>query len=119
MPLVVQYNKRELPNVLDLQTLRENLGVPEGVPEIEACAVRGQGVFETFKAIVKSCISLVGDPSGKPEGRSQSVLPQPRHASMFPVASLGPKGVQVVQDYAERMGIEMPRAPRLPNFSVG
>jgi mutual gliding-motility protein MglA len=116
MPLVVQYNKRDLPNVLTTDELREALCVPEGVPEIEARAVHGEGVFETFKAIVKSCIQLVGEPRNKPEGRHPSILPAPRHSSMFPAASMGPAGVQVVNDYATRMGIEMPKAPRLPNF---
>lgn len=116
MPLVVQYNKRDLPNILSVETLREALAVPEGVPEIEACAKHGEGVFETFKAIVKSCMTLVGDPRTKPEGRTASVFPVPRHASMFPVASMGPAGMQEARDYAQRMGIEVPKAPRLPNF---
>jgi signal recognition particle receptor subunit beta len=117
MPLVVQYNKRDLPNVLDVETLRSALSVPAGVPEIEACAVSGQGVFETFKAIVKACIALLGDPSNKHVGRSISMLPQPRHASMFPAASMGPAGAQAIQEYATRNNIEIPREPRVPNFS--
>lgn len=120
MPLVVQYNKRDLPNIVSVPDLRAALCVPPGVPEIEACAKSGEGVFETFKAIVKACMALVGDPRDKPEGRSVSLLPAPRHSSMFPVASMGPAGVEVVQEYASRMGIEMPKAPRVPNFgSIG
>ncbi len=118
MPLVVQYNKRDLPTSLPIPVLRESLCVPEGVPEVAACAVKGEGVFETFKAIVKSCMSLVGDPADKPEGRMTSVLPTPRHSSMFPVAAMGLAGNDTVREYARRMGIEVPKAPRLPNFGT-
>jgi mutual gliding-motility protein MglA len=118
MPLVVQYNKRDLPTSLPVGTLREALAVPDNVPEISACAVRGEGVFETFKAIVKSCMSLVGDPREQPEGRIASVLPAPLHSSMFPVAAMGAAGNDVLQDYATRMGIEVPKAPRVPSFGT-
>jgi len=57
--------------------------VPAGTPEFEARAVEGVGVFETLKAIVRSCLALVGDPSTLSDGRSPSVLPG-RRASMYP-----------------------------------
>lgn len=83
LPLVVQYNKRDLPGALPVADLRESLSVPEGTPELEASAVSGKGVFETLKAIVRSVLALVGDPDTLDEGRSPSVLPG-RRASMFP-----------------------------------
>jgi len=116
MPLVVQYNKRDLPSSMPIRELRAALAVPEGVPEMQACAVKGEGVFETFKAVVKSCMSLVGDPREQPEGRMASVLPAPLHSSMFPVAAMGAAGSDAVRDYAHRMGIEVPKAPRVPSF---
>ncbi|MFT3922530.1 MAG: GTPase domain-containing protein [Myxococcales bacterium] len=118
MPLVVQYNKRDLPSSMPIHELQEALAVPDGVPEHQACALKGEGVFETFKAIVKSCMSLVGDPSDKPEGRLASMLPAPLHSSMFPVAAMGAAGNDAVRDYANRMGIEVPKAPRVPSFGT-
>jgi hypothetical protein len=118
MPLVVQYNKRDLPRVLEIGRLRTALGVPAGVPEVSASAKQGEGVFETFKAIVKACMSVVGDPRDKPEGRSVSILPQPMHSSMFPVAAMGPMGEDAAAEYATRMGIEVPKAPRIPSFDA-
>lgn len=118
MPLVVQYNKRDLPTALEVASMRTTLGVPAGVPEISACAVKGEGVFDTFKAIVKSCMSVVGDPRDKPEGRSISILPTPIHSSMFPVAAMGPMGEDAALEYATRMGIEVPREPRVPAFDA-
>jgi hypothetical protein len=94
------------------------LSVPPGVPEIPAVALRGEGVFDTFKKIVKSCMSVVGDPRDKPEGRSVSILPAPIHSSMFPVAAMGPLAEEAATEYATRMGIEVPKAPRVPSFEA-
>ena len=52
LPFVIQYNKRDLPNCSSLEELRELLN-PEGVPDYEACAQTGEGVFETLKAVAK------------------------------------------------------------------
>ena len=52
IPFVVQYNKRDLPNIVPTDELRQDLN-PTGVPEFEACAATGEGVFETLKAVAK------------------------------------------------------------------
>ncbi len=52
LPFVIQYNKRDLPNVTSVEELRSLLN-PNGVPEFEACATTGEGVFETLKAVAK------------------------------------------------------------------
>ncbi|MDH3202397.1 MAG: gliding-motility protein MglA [Myxococcales bacterium] len=78
VPLVVQYNKRDLLGIMDFGELRETLGVPEGVSEIEASAREGWGVFETLQAIVRECMHQLGDPGVRPEGHVQCLLPKPR-----------------------------------------
>ena len=56
VPLVLQYNKRDLKNILSVEELNEALN-PEGKFEFfEACAVDGHGVFETLKAVTKSTL---------------------------------------------------------------
>jgi mutual gliding-motility protein MglA len=52
LPYVIQYNKRDMPSIAPVEELREMLN-PAGVPDFEAVAVTGQGVFETLKAIAK------------------------------------------------------------------
>ena len=52
VPYVVQYNKRDLPNVVALEELRSMLN-PTRVPEYEAVAPTGVGVFDTLKAVAK------------------------------------------------------------------
>ncbi len=52
LPLVIQFNKRDLPDVLAVDALQEALGIGT-FPFIEAVASDGRGVVETFKLISK------------------------------------------------------------------
>jgi signal recognition particle receptor subunit beta len=56
VPIVIQLNKRDLPNVASVGDLVAAMGV-EGYPYCEAVASRGDGVFETLKTIVKLTLS--------------------------------------------------------------
>lgn len=117
LPLVVQYNKRDLPDVSDVTELRSGLGVPPGVPEVEAIAKEGKGVFETMKIVLRQCLQLVGDPTGASEGRTPSILPG-RRASMLP----GRAGSAESDETRESSGsyrpgeLAIPRAPAVPKI---
>jgi signal recognition particle receptor subunit beta len=52
IPFVMQYNKRDMPDISTIEELREALN-PTNVPEFEACARTGVGVFETLKSVAK------------------------------------------------------------------
>jgi signal recognition particle receptor subunit beta len=52
MPFAVQYNKRDLPNIVSIEELQATLN-PRAVPWFEACAIKGVGVIETLKGIAK------------------------------------------------------------------
>jgi len=52
LPHVVQYNKRDLPNIVEVEELRQLIN-PDNVPDFQACARSGQGVFDTLKAVSK------------------------------------------------------------------
>ena len=54
-PYVVQHNKRDLPNAAPLEEMQRLLN-PGSVPEYEACATNGNGVFETLKAVARSIL---------------------------------------------------------------
>lgn len=58
IPLVFQYNKRDLDNLIPLETFN-NLLNPNNCPYVEASAVRGVGVFETLKEIAKVTVPAV------------------------------------------------------------
>ncbi len=52
LPYIIQYNKRDVPGAMPVEELRRELN-PANVPEFEACATSGEGVFETLKAVAK------------------------------------------------------------------
>ena len=52
LPIVLQWNKRDLPSAVPTDELRRQLN-PMGLPEYEAIAVTGVGVFDTLKAVSK------------------------------------------------------------------
>jgi mutual gliding-motility protein MglA len=52
LPYIMQYNKRDLPGAMSVEELRRELNATN-VPEFEACATTGEGVFETLKAVAK------------------------------------------------------------------
>jgi signal recognition particle receptor subunit beta len=49
-PIIVQFNKRDIPGVLPVEQLQEVLGL-EGYPYTEAAAIKGEGVMETFNLV--------------------------------------------------------------------
>ena len=55
LPLVFQYNKRDLPNILPVEVLRRDLN-RWNRPDFEAVASKGIGVLETFKEITKQVL---------------------------------------------------------------
>jgi signal recognition particle receptor subunit beta len=52
IPFIIQYNKRDLPDIMPVEELRSVLN-PMGVPDFEAVAVEGEGVFQTLSAVSK------------------------------------------------------------------
>jgi len=52
IPIVLQWNKRDLPTAVTVEEMRDNLN-PDSLPEYEAVAVTGEGVFDTLKAVSK------------------------------------------------------------------
>ena len=55
IPFVIQYNKRDMPDIISLEELEQELN-PEGYPSFEAVAVTGEGVFDTLKAVAKGVL---------------------------------------------------------------
>jgi signal recognition particle receptor subunit beta len=55
VPFVVQYNKRDLPNVVPVVEMEKALNLRKA-PSFEAVAMSGPGVFETLKEVSKQVI---------------------------------------------------------------
>ncbi len=54
-PLVLQYNKRDCPSPIPLGTLEPALQI-EGLPVVEAVAIRGVGIMETVRLVSRRII---------------------------------------------------------------
>jgi signal recognition particle receptor subunit beta len=63
MPLVIQYNKRDLAEsnvpLLSLEELEEDLNKELRVPAFEGSALKGKGVYETLREISKRTVKNV------------------------------------------------------------
>jgi signal recognition particle receptor subunit beta len=53
LPFVIQYNKRDLENAMAIEELRRTVNPTGNVPDFEAIARSGKGVFDTLKAIAR------------------------------------------------------------------
>jgi mutual gliding-motility protein MglA len=73
LPLVLQLNKRDLPNVVSVDALLDALDPDRKYEYIEAVASKGDGVFETLKLISKHTLRklrmrMTGEEPVKPTG---------------------------------------------------
>jgi signal recognition particle receptor subunit beta len=55
VPMVMQWNKRDLPNIVPVEDLQFQLNKRK-FPAFEAVATNGQGVFDTLKMVSKSVL---------------------------------------------------------------
>lgn len=58
VPLVLQFNKRDLPDAILDEGLRFYLA-RDGCPQFAAVAVRGQGVIDTLKAVINLVVAWI------------------------------------------------------------
>ena len=55
LPIVLQCNKRDLPEIMPVQSIKEQLGL-NGIPTFESVALDGIGVLDGLKSIVNSVV---------------------------------------------------------------
>ncbi len=58
IPIILQCNKRDLSNIVPVETLKSHLGL-NGVPTFESVAVQGTGVLDGLKSIVNQVVRKV------------------------------------------------------------
>ena len=97
LPMVFQYNKRDLRNILPVEALQDALN-PAGAPSFEAAAIHGVGVFETLKEIsrlsldsIRAKIAEEGPAGAAPVAkRAHPAASSPPVASPLPPAPVSP-----------------------------
>ncbi len=55
LPIILQYNKRDLPDILSFEEMENDLNT-FGFPSYEAVAIQGRGVFASLKAVSNSIL---------------------------------------------------------------
>lgn len=73
LPMVFQYNKRDLPDVLSLEEMETQFN-PKGLPFFESIATKGDGVFDTLKFITRLVLDKTKD---KPEVSESTKVSSP------------------------------------------
>ncbi len=73
IPMVFQYNKRDLPNLLSVEELQKLLN-PFGYPYYEAIALKGVGVFDTLKGISRITLQYLTEKLLKPSEKGVKVI---------------------------------------------
>ena len=67
IPMVIQYNKRDLPDALPVEELEAKIN-SFGAPSFEGIASSGQGVFPTLKALAANVLDTIHEQSGRWRG---------------------------------------------------
>jgi len=99
MPLVMQYNKRDMENPMSLERMESELNIYKA-PSLEAVASKGEGVIHTLKTIS----SLVLESINANERKTSSVLTSPVEA---PTAVANPPEPIQVQTKAPEESLEV------------
>jgi hypothetical protein len=109
MPLVLQYNKRDLPNAMPAREMNAEIN-SHGVPSFESVATTGLGVEETLKGITQLVLAHLvkkyGLEGSEPIDRDIQILNAPSHEPV-PAESLW-------DDDDEPFGATLPLGARAP-----
>jgi len=114
VPLVMQYNKRDLRSILTVEELNARLNPESRFDWFESVAVDGTGVFETLKAITKQTLRALRRRMATQEGAAAPApAPAPVPAAK-PTVAFNPAALTAAA--AEGLGTPafaaMPSAPR-------
>ncbi len=76
LPLVIQYNKRDLPSAMPIEEMQQLLNPDGRYPTFEATATTGEGVLPTLTRITKMVLSHIeSGTSGKPQRPAEPAMP--------------------------------------------
>ena len=84
IPWVIQYNKRDLPNLYSVDELNAELN-PAKVPSFEAVASEGKGVFETFRGVSHLLMEKVTKDLRRSPGTSPRTVQSPVAEAISPL----------------------------------
>ncbi len=118
IPIVFQYNKRDLPEVASIEELTAALN-PRRAPELEAVALRGEGVIETLGTLMATTMaeltvkyrSLALDPGETVQTWAWGAIQQVFGRSTIAGAGVRPTEGRDAEDL-RRVQVPAPKIPR-------
>lgn len=126
VPIVIQYNKQDLPGVSTVEEMRPILN-PHNWPEFRASATEGFGVFDTLKCILKLVLEKAKT-GGTPQSANRQQVappPPPPPPAMPPTTTTQPQPEQVappdqvIPPQPEQQPVPPPIQPPQPVMSQG
>jgi signal recognition particle receptor subunit beta len=134
MPIVFQWNKRDLPNAMPVEQMNADLN-RWNAPTCEAIAVKGEGVFKTLKLLASLVIKKLNRehgfaedgktriPAGAPAAAAQAAparpAPPPVAAAARPAAQAAPPARPPVQPPARPAAAQPPAVQPLRLAGTG
>lgn len=106
-PFVLQYNKRDMDDILTIGELEKDLN-PNCVPYYEACALKGTGIMETMKAVSKIALKKISDQKGIGPKRAAA---KPAAAKPAPEISATQKVKEAIKAAKEDKDLGAPATP--------
>ena len=121
IPIVLQYNKRDLPNALPIEILNERMN-PHDYPFSEAIAVNGAGVEDTLKAVTKlvfkSLSAKYGESAPPPSAPGAGRAPAPPRATSPPPRATSPPPGFAPDEHENPLG-DLASGPEVAAPAVG
>jgi signal recognition particle receptor subunit beta len=116
IPVVLQYNKRDLPNALPIEILNERMN-PHNYPFYEAIAVKGVGVEDTLKAVTKLVFKALsvryGDGAAAPSAPGRAPRPPRAMPAARPPTPAPPLALST-DDLLGELDLGMPEPEEVP-----
>jgi signal recognition particle receptor subunit beta len=118
IPWVIQYNKRDLPQVHTIDEMQRMLN-PRGTPCFEAAAAAGQGVYETLHAVSRLLFQRLHVELGrhanlsgaKAAAEARAVAPEPSLPSPAPASVATPMAPPAMAPASAPVAVATPPAP--------
>jgi mutual gliding-motility protein MglA len=112
IPLVLQFNKRDLSNLLTKEELEKDLNW-NNWPSVESSAVNGMGVFDTLKAISRLTLGSLKHKLARPEPATPPLIvtPAPGSAPATVPPPAVPAAATPVSPAAQATPVVAPKPP--------
>jgi signal recognition particle receptor subunit beta len=97
IPIVMQYNKRDLSNIMSVEYMNQTINYELNADHFEAIAIKGQGVFQTLKCIASKTLKKAEENIKNKRKRPKSSA-TPVHQTNDQTRKMGgttPSGIQM------------------------